>query len=111
MTQSADFSIRPIEASYQSRINDMLLEQWGSTRMVSRGRMFEVTSHPGYVAVQDDKLIGLITYEIEDSECEITVLESLVEGLGIGSALIDVVKLYANSCFNSFLSGKTFSLD
>ena len=76
MTQSADLSIRPIEASDHNRINEMLLKQWGATRMVSRGRMFEVTSHSGYVAVQDDKLIGLITYEIEDSECEITLLES-----------------------------------
>ena len=35
---------------------------------------------------------GLITYHIAGDQCEIVTLDSLVEGIGIGTALIEAVK-------------------
>ncbi len=60
--------------------------------MVSRGRMYSVNENPGFTAIEDDKSIGLITYELLGDECEITTLNSLAEGRGIGTALINAVK-------------------
>lgn len=48
--------------------------------------------HHGFAALQDNRPVGLVTYRIEGDQCEITILNSLVEGVGIGSALIDVVR-------------------
>ena len=60
--------------------------------MVSRGRMYSIDENPGFVAIKDDKPIGLITYELLGEECEITTLNSLEEGKGIGMAVINAVK-------------------
>ena len=70
----------------------MLTENWGSTVMVTRGRTHRADTLPGFIAVLDGKPAGLITYEVVGDEYEITSLNSLVEGKGIGSALVDAVK-------------------
>ena len=90
----ADVSIiiRPINESDKDLITSFLKEHWGSTRAVTRGRLFFPNEKPGFTAIKDDKLIGLITYELLGDECEITTLNSLVERKGIGTALINAVK-------------------
>ena len=70
----------------------LLNEHWGSTRMVTRGRVYQVDELAGFAAVQGDKPVGLVTYHINGDECEITSINSLVEKAGIGTALIDAVK-------------------
>ena len=70
----------------------MLTENWGSPVMVTRGRTHRVEELPGFIADLDGKPAGLITYEVVGDDCEITSLNSLAEGKGIGSALVDAVK-------------------
>lgn len=41
--------------------------------------------------------MGLVTYRIDGSECEIVTLDSAIEGMGIGSGLISAVKSAAMS--------------
>lgn len=60
--------------------------------MVSRGRVHHIDTLPGFAALQDDRVVGLATYRIDGDECELTTIDSLSEGAGIGSALIDAVK-------------------
>jgi GNAT superfamily N-acetyltransferase len=50
---------------------------------------------PGFIATCDKQLAGLITYHINRSECEIVSLNSLIQGAGIGTALIDAVNQFA----------------
>ena len=84
--------IRQINETDKGWISSFLVEHWGSTRMVSRGRLFFANEKSGFTVVKDDKPVGLITYELLGDECEITTLNSLAEGKGIGTALINKVK-------------------
>jgi len=86
------FQIRPLNKGDQDWVVSLLNEHWGSTRMVTRGKLFQADELPGFSAVQDDKPVGLVTYRIKDDQCEITTLNSLVEKARIGTALIDAVK-------------------
>jgi len=70
----------------------LLQETWGSAIMVTRGKIHRVDELPGFTAIHDGKPAGLITYDIAGKDCEITSMNSLVEGQGIGSALVDAVK-------------------
>ena len=54
--------------------------------------MYQADELPGFVAVEKDKPVGLITYKISGKECEITTMNSQVEGKGAGSALVKAVK-------------------
>ena len=91
------FQIRPIEKDDYALVAAFGREQWGTTKVVSRGKIYWVDQLPGLIAIQAGRLVGLVTYNIEEEECEIVTLDSVVEGIGIGSALIESVKDIAAS--------------
>lgn len=67
-------------------------EHWGGTTMVSRGKLYHAKEFPGFVAKDGEEIVGLLTYRVEVDECEVMSLDSLQEGVGIGSALMEAVK-------------------
>lgn len=81
--------IRPIDESDREAIIDLLTGRWGAKEVVSRGVLYDASRLPGFAAVVDDDLAGLITYDIRDDQCQIVTLDSVIERIGIGSALID----------------------
>jgi GNAT superfamily N-acetyltransferase len=89
------FEIHPIGDSDRSRVKEIIRIHWGGPKIVSRGKVHLADSLPGFVAADSDKLIGLVTYYIQDRECEIVSLNSLIEGIGVGLALINAVKTHA----------------
>jgi ribosomal protein S18 acetylase RimI-like enzyme len=89
------FQIRPLIKDDKAWVISLLTEHWGSARSVSRGRVYQANELPGFIAVLKDKPVGLITYNIDGKECEITTMNSEVERKGIGSALVDTVKIIA----------------
>ena len=91
------FEIRPLDKDDRAWVVPLLEEQWGSVTQVRRGRAYRADELPGFAAIQDDKPAGLITYNINGEQCEITSLNSLVAGVGIGTGLIDAVRNVANS--------------
>lgn len=66
----------------------LLAGRWGSPDIVSRGRVHRADRLPGFVARLGGEPMGLITYCLSGSECEIISLDSLAEGRGIGTALM-----------------------
>ena len=75
----------------------LLRENWDSAVMVTRGKIHQADELPGFIAIHNGKPAGLITYDIVGGQCEITSMNSLVEGQGIGSSLVDAVKETAAS--------------
>lgn len=65
--------------------------------VVSRGHVHRLDRLPGYIALVNGLIAGLITYHIQDDECEIVSLDSKLENRGIGSALIKKVLEVAKS--------------
>ncbi len=86
------FQIRPLNTSDHEWVASLLVENWGSTKMVTRGKIFSADRLPGFAAIQENKPVGLATYRIDGDQCEITSLNSLEERVGIGTALVDAVK-------------------
>ena len=91
------FQIRQLNEGYRDWAIHLVEEHWGSSKIVSRGRIHYVEKLPGFVAVQQDKPVGLTTYQIHGEECEIVTINSLIERTGIGSALLDAVRTAAVS--------------
>lgn len=93
----ANLAIRQITESDREWVARFLEKNWGSTKIVSRNRVHEAVNLPGFLAVEGEEPLGVIIYNIEDDQCEIVVLESLVENRGIGTALVEAVKRAAVS--------------
>jgi ribosomal protein S18 acetylase RimI-like enzyme len=89
------FQIRPINKEDKRWVTSLLKEHWGSAKIVTRGKIHRADELPGFIATQEGKQVGLITYQTDGKECEITSMNSLAEGKGAGSALVDAVK---NAC-------------
>lgn len=69
-------------------IKDFYQKRWGTNRVVSKGVLHNVPELPGYIAWGSGIPVGLLSYIIVNREFEIVTLDSLVENIGVGSALI-----------------------
>jgi GNAT superfamily N-acetyltransferase len=86
------FKIRPINRDDEKWVGERLKERWAGPVIVTRGKVHRADKLPGFMAEESGRPIGLITYEITGTDCEIISMNSLAEGKGVGSALVDVVK-------------------
>jgi len=87
--------IRLIDNSDAAWIAALLEENWGSVKVVTRGRIHDASRLPGFIALVDNQRAGLITYRLEGDQCELVTLNSLVEGKGFGTALVEAVRSIA----------------
>lgn len=92
------FNLRDINDEDQEWIQRWIIFQWGADYVIAHDTTYRPVQLPGVVAVDSNgENIGLITYQIEHEECELITLNSLREGIGVGSALIEAVKQRALS--------------
>ena len=84
------------------RLRDFWIQHWGSEDMVMHGQIVRYDEVEGFVF---GDWVGLITFMIREDEYEVTSLNSLQEGQGIGAALIDEVisEAKARKCRRLFL--------
>lgn len=82
---------RAIDSSNRAEVNRFITEHWYSTDMVISGEIVDMTTVDGFAAYDGDAIIGLITYRIDPTGCEITSLDSIREHQGIGTMLIAAV--------------------
>ena len=76
-----------------------IIRRWGSDVLVSRGKIHKIDDLDGILVYDKKKIIGLGLYRIEN-DCEIVLLETFVNGIGIGTQIIDRIKNIAvqNNC-------------
>ena len=89
------FKIVPLDDQYRDWARKLIEDNWGSTKIVTRGKIHDTRELPGFVGLWRHGPAGLVTYRIDGDQCEIISLDSLVEGVGIGNALVDAVRRVA----------------
>jgi GNAT superfamily N-acetyltransferase len=70
------------------RLRDFWVQHWGAETMITRGQTVRYDEVEGFVF---GDWAGLLTFMIRGEECEVTSLDSLQVGQGIGTVLIDEV--------------------
>ncbi len=86
------FTLREVDKSDRNWVAQFLDEQWGSTRIVSRGQVYLAHLLPGFIVEHEGERVGLVTYHVEYESCEVVTLNSTIDGKGIGTALIEAVR-------------------
>lgn len=92
--------LMPIDNRFREKGNQHVKAEWGGPLIVTKGILHNTESAEGFVDVDHEELRGYVLYSIENSQCEILVLQSLKENCGVGRALVNAVGHAAkeNSC-------------
>jgi ribosomal protein S18 acetylase RimI-like enzyme len=98
-------SLRRLTSADCPRLRQFWIERWGGEEVILRGNIYRPEQLEGFVLKEENEWVGLITLFIKDKECEVTSLDSLREGQGIGTQLIrkSIEEARARSCNRLFL--------
>ncbi len=81
--------VRQLQKSDNQWALDLWIKMWHDDHVVTLGRIFRLQDLQGFVALSSSERVGLLTYNINDNQLEIVTLDSLMEGVGIGTRLVD----------------------
>jgi N-acetylglutamate synthase-like GNAT family acetyltransferase len=100
-----NFNLRRLTPADLPRLRQFWIEHWGGEEMITRGNVYRPEQLEGFVVEDRDEWVGLITFFIKADECEVTSLDSLREGKGMGTRLIDktIEEARARKCNRLFL--------
>jgi N-acetylglutamate synthase-like GNAT family acetyltransferase len=84
--------VRRVDHHDEEWIRERMRTRWGGETVAGHGRLYDPAALPGFVVVADlIEPVGLITYSLESGQCEVVTIDSMREGCGVGSLLIDAV--------------------
>jgi GNAT superfamily N-acetyltransferase len=70
------------------RLREFWIQHWGAEIMIAYGDVIQYRQVEGFVYAD---WAGLVTFMVRGDECEVTSLDSMREGRGIGTALLNEV--------------------
>lgn len=83
--------IRRLTKTDLPRLRQFWKENWGDEFVVAHGVTYRPDMLDGFVAFDGNEWVGVITYDFCKDGCEIVSLDSLREGQGLGTKLINAV--------------------
>lgn len=88
--------IHKVDDVPKKMIIDFFRAHWGSTEMVISSGVYDCCALDGFIVINENgEITGVITYVKKGQECEIISIDSIIEGKGIGTALIQEVEQLA----------------
>lgn len=105
--------IRESTSEDRDWIIEVLLDNWASNIIVTRGTSYEADLLPSLIAEVAGKPSGVLTYSIRNNELEIVTMNAVQKGIGIGSALLDEIEIIAkkNKCRRIWLITTNDNID
>ena len=87
------------------RLRQFWKDHWGDEFVVGHGVVYYPDALDGFVMMNSDEWVGLVTYLFSGEDCEIVSIDSTREGQGIGTKLIDatVAEARQRNCKRIFL--------
>ena len=80
-----------IDNDNKETAKQLFIKKWGGEFMVSRGQIHNFNDLDGFVAIENDKIAGVLTFKKSNNEIEMISLDSLKENAGIGTALLNTI--------------------
>lgn len=96
-------ALRRITPADLPRLRQFWGDHWAGDEIIVHGQVFHPEQLEGFV---NEDWTGVVTYVVGPDGCEIISIDSLKEGAGVGTALIDAVAAEArqHGCSRLFLS-------
>ncbi len=91
LRQDGAVRIRPMTGADRAWTESLLVEHFGSTRVVRLGVAMDAAGLPGLVCEEDGQPAGLLTYAIDGVALEVVTIGALQRHRGVGTALLESV--------------------
>ena len=85
----------PLDDRDRAWVAETISREWGLP-IVSVSGLHDPAELEGFVAVEADERLGLVTYRTTNEECEVVTLNALRPRNGVGTALLRAVKQMAD---------------
>ena len=106
-----EIKVRGGEAGDRSWLTELMERDFAGTVQVRREEAVDVNTCPYFIAEIDGERVGTAVYRVAGDECELVCLDAIVEGCGVGTALVEAVKLAARSCRRLWVSTTNNNLE
>ena len=83
------FTVRSLTDDDRPWLTGFMTERWGVPLAAGGGRLHRLDDLPGFAAVSHGAVAGVVTYLIEADTCEVVSIDSVVQGEGVGTALLE----------------------
>jgi ribosomal protein S18 acetylase RimI-like enzyme len=80
-----------LSSHHRALVAESLIEHFGSSRVVSLGRLHDASTLPGLLATTDGEPAGFLLYDARDDEYEAAALVAFIPRRGIGRVLVDTL--------------------
>ncbi len=87
-----EITIQAIQPGESSLVRRLIIENWGSERVIIHDAEYFPHELPGLIARRGGTIVGLLTYRLEYHACEIVTLNSFLPHIGVGRSLLDAVR-------------------
>jgi GNAT superfamily N-acetyltransferase len=87
--------VRPLNDGDRGWVAETISDEWGLP-VVSISGPHNPAELAGFVAIEADARLGLITYRTTQEDCEVVALHSLRPRTGVGTVLLRAVKQVAD---------------
>lgn len=87
-----NYDIQELNQKDQNLVEEFFKEHWGAEFIIAKNQKYYSKDIEGLAVFDREKIIGLLTYQIEQNEMGIISLDSLKPNKGIGSALLEKAK-------------------
>ena len=77
-----------IRDSDREEVAEFVERHWRSKIVMSGGKLFYPHKEEGFIERVDGKIVGLLTFRMDNGGMEILTLNATLEGRGIGSSLL-----------------------
>lgn len=88
--------IKSIAMSNRESVVQFFKEHWGSAQMIISTGIYDCGQLDGFIYKIDNTILGLLTYVVHEDSIEVISLDSIKEGHGMGTNLMNEVELFAN---------------
>ncbi len=77
-----------IQDSEREELAEFIEQHWHSKLVMSQGKSYYPHKEQGFLERRDGKIVGVLTYRIDNHAIEILTLNSVLSGQGIGTSMI-----------------------
>ena len=103
--------IREYRASDRAWAAAYMEDEFGGALQARRGELIDVVALPGFVAEENGRPAGLVTYRREGRDCELAFIAAFERHRGIGTQLLEALLEAVSECDRIWLVTTNDNLD